>query len=197
MPLDDQTSLDDLCARIIQRLDPAPDREGLSETPARWAKALQFYTSGYGADIPSLMKVFSDGGERYDEMVFQGSIPIWSLCEHHLAPFFGVAHIGYIPGSRIVGLSKLSRLADVFSRRLQVQERITVQIADALEKYLSPRAVGVMLRCRHSCIEGRGVCKAGTVTYTSALRGHFLNEPEARQEFLKMVDLADRRESSL
>lgn len=165
-------------------------RTGLQETPERFVRAWEFWTSGYKQDPASVLKTFEDGANGVDEMVVQDSIPVWSLCEHHLAPFFGVAHIGYIPDGRIVGLSKFSRLVDVFARRLQVQERLTNQIADALEATLEPKAVGVVLRCRHTCIESRGVQKAGSVTTTSALRGFFKTEAEARAEFLQFVNKA-------
>lgn len=167
-----------------------PDRGGLQETPARFLKAWDFWTSGYTAKPEGVLKTFEDGAKGYDEMVFVGSIPVWSLCEHHLAPFFGVAHIGYIPDGRIVGLSKFSRLVDVFARRLQVQERLTNQIAEALDAALKPKAVGVVLSCRHACMESRGIQKAGSTTTTSALRGFFKTEPEARAEFLQFVNKA-------
>lgn len=168
-------------------------RDGLRETPERFVKAWNFWTSGYVVDPASVLKVFEDGAEGYDGLVFQASIPVYSLCEHHLAPFFGVAHIGYIPNRRIVGLSKLSRLTDVFARRLQVQERLTKEIADALDHHLNPKAVGVVVRCRHLCMESRGVQRIGTETYTNALRGLFLQAAEARSEFMKLVEFADAR----
>ena len=167
------------------------DREGLKETPLRYLKALEFWTSGYNQNPAEVLKTFEDGSEKYDEMVFQGAIPIYSLCEHHLAPFFGVAHIGYIPKGKIVGLSKLARLAEIFARRLQVQERLTAEIAEALDEHLQPVGVGVVLRCRHMCIESRGVQKVGSVTYTSSLLGAFKNHDNARDEFLKFVNRAD------
>jgi len=161
------------------------------ETPRRVADAWSHWTSGYQHDPATILKVFKDGGDKYNEMVFQGAIPVYSHCEHHLAPFFGVAHIGYIPGTKgIVGLSKLARLTDIFARRLQVQERITMQIADALSEHLQPLGVGVVLRCRHLCMESRGVCKTGTITWTSALRG-CMNNASPREEFLRFVGAAD------
>lgn len=167
--------------------EEGPLREGLKDTPRRVAEAFEFWTSGYEQDPADILKMFEDGHEGYDAMVFQRDIPVWSLCEHHLAPFFGVAHIGYIPWQRIVGLSKLARLTDVFARRFQVQERLTVQIADALVEHLNPHAVGVVLECRHTCMESRGVCKAGTVTVTSAIRGVFREDPSAASEFFSFV----------
>jgi GTP cyclohydrolase I len=133
------------------------------------------------------LKVFEDGAEHYDQMLIERNIPVWSLCEHHMAPFFGVAHIAYIPKGHIVGLSKLVRLTDIYARRLQVQERLTAQIADALWTHLQPQGVGVVLECRHSCMESRGVCKAGVTTTTSALFGAIKEEPETRAEFLHLV----------
>jgi GTP cyclohydrolase I len=176
---------------LLARLDEDYDRPGLVETPERVAKAWGFWTSGYNDRPETILKTFEDGAEDYDEMVFQGRIPLYSHCEHHLAPFFGVAHIGYIPNGCIVGLSKLSRVVDMYARRLQVQERITRQVADCLNEHLQPIGVGVVIRCRHLCMESRGIQKAGTVTYTSALRGAIKDHGGARTEFLKFVERAD------
>lgn len=176
-----------LFASLIAQVGEDPDREGLRETPERSAKAWAEWTSGYGVDPASVLKTFVDGSENYDELVFQGGISVYSHCEHHMAPIFGVAHIGYIPSGRVIGLSKLSRLVDVFARRLQVQERLTVQVANALQAALAPRAVGVVLECRHLCMESRGINRSGTLTKTSALLGEFRTEPEARAEFMAMV----------
>lgn len=162
-------------------------REGLVETPARVVKAWRHWTSGYGVDIGALLKVFEDGAENYDEMVLVKNIPIYSKCEHHLADIFGTATIAYIPDGKIVGLSKLSRVADAFARRLQVQERLTAQIADALNEHLQPKAVGVIVRARHMCMESRGICQQGHHTETSALRGAFKTDPSARAEFLSLA----------
>lgn len=176
-----------LVKALLNFVGENPERGGLLETPARYLKALREYTVGYGVEPSSVLKCFEDGSEGYDEMVIQKNIPIHSLCEHHLAPFFGVAHIAYIPHKKIVGLSKLSRLADVFARRLQVQERLTKQIADSLEKHLEPLGVGVVLNCRHFCIECRGVKKVGSSTITSALRGALRSNASARAEFMSLV----------
>lgn len=177
--------------RFLGALDPHPDREGLKDTPDRFLKAWAFWTSGHEVDTDKLLKTFGDGGERYDEMVFVGAIPFYSQCEHHLAPFFGVAHVAYIPGDgRVVGLSKIPRLVDAFARRLSVQERITVQVADTIERVLKPKGVGVLLQARHMCMESRGVCKPGAVTTTSALRGILKDEADARAEFMMMVSNA-------
>jgi GTP cyclohydrolase I len=167
------------------------EREGLIDTPGRVAEAWREWTEGYTQDPIKVMKSFVDGSENYDEFVFQGMIPIYSHCEHHMAPFFGVAHIGYIPKGKVLGLSKLSRVADIFAHRLQVQERLTCQIADALMAGLDAQGVGVTLRCRHMCIESRGVRKPGSMTYTSALRGCVKDEPDTKSEFMKLVAMAD------
>jgi GTP cyclohydrolase IA len=162
-------------------------REGLLETPKRVIKAWAHWTSGYGVDIPALLKVFEDGGENYDEMVLVKDIPIYSKCEHHLADIFGTATIAYIPNGKIVGLSKLSRVADAFARRLQVQERLTNQIADALHYNLNPKGVGVIIKARHMCMESRGICQQGHHTITSALRGVLKDDPLARAEFIQLA----------
>lgn len=172
---------------LLDQIGEGGSREGLSETPARAARAWAEWTRGYDQDPRALLKSFVDGSEGYDELVFQGNIACYSQCEHHLAPFFGVAHVGYIPSGRVVGLSKLARLVDVFARRLQVQERLTVQVAQTLQEVLEPRAVGVVLECRHMCMESRGIQSVGTITKTSALLGEFRDEPSARAEFMSMV----------
>lgn len=172
---------------LIAQIEPNPEREGLNETPARYCKALQEMTSGYDVDAGQLLKVFSDGGESYDEMVFVGAIPFYSTCEHHLVPFFGVAHVGYIPqDGRIVGLSKIPRLVDAFAKRLTVQERITTLVADTLFAVLNAKGVAVQLQARHMCMEMRGVAKPGAVTTTQALRGNLMKS-EARAEFMAMI----------
>lgn len=182
-------AFEETVAKQLKLLDPEPNREGLRETPVRVTKAWQYWTSGYYQDPAEILKTFEDGAKNYDEMVFQGNIPVYSHCEHHLAPFFGVAHIGYIPKQRIVGLSKISRLVDVFAHRLQVQERLTTQIADSLFQCLEPLGVGVVVRCRHLCMESRGIRRHGTVTYTSSLLGVF--RQEAKSEFMRFVERAD------
>lgn len=162
-------------------------REGLSETPMRVAKAWEFWTRGYSMRAEDILKVFEDGAESYDEMVIVKDIPIYSKCEHHLADIFGTATIAYIPNGKVVGLSKLSRLADMYARRLQVQERMTVQIADALQTHLQPKGVGVLIRARHMCMESRGLCQQGHHTITSALRGVIKSEAQPRAEFLQLA----------
>jgi GTP cyclohydrolase I len=162
-------------------------REGLRETPKRVVKAWKHWTSGYHVDIAGLLKVFEDGAEGYDEMVVRKNIRIYSHCEHHLAPIIGECTIAYIPDGMVVGLSKLDRLADAFARRLQVQERLTSQIADALMEHLKPKGVGVHINARHMCIESRGVAQHSSDTLTSALRGVFKDQPETRAEFMALA----------
>jgi GTP cyclohydrolase I len=166
------------------------DREGLQETPARVVKAWRHWCGGYAIDIPSLFKSFEDGSQNYDQMVIVKDIPIYSKCEHHLADIFGTATIAYIPNGKVVGLSKLSRVADAYARRLQVQERLTAQIADALMEHLKPVGVGVLVRARHMCMESRGLCQQGHHTITTALRGAIKDEPQTRSEFLLLATAA-------
>lgn len=162
-------------------------REGLHETPMRVAKAFEHWFSGYDKKAEDILKVFKDGGESYNQMVIVKDIPIYSKCEHHMADIFGTCTIAYIPDGRIVGLSKLSRLADMYARRLQVQERLTDQIAEALNENLAPKGVGVMIRARHMCMESRGVMQQGHHTITTALRGVILDEPATRAEFMQLA----------
>jgi len=179
--------MEDVVQRLLAYIGEDPNREGLRETPIRFLKAWKEWASGYAQNPAEILKTFVDGSEKYDEFVFQGSIPFFSHCEHHCAPFFGVAHIGYIPNGRVVGLSKLARLLDVFARRLQVQERISVNVVDALMEHLRPLGAGVVLQARHLCMESRGIQKIGTITTTSALRGVVKDEPEVRAEFMSFV----------
>ncbi|WLY87262.1 GTP cyclohydrolase I type 1 [Vibrio phage vB_VibM_83AMN] len=159
-------------------------RSGLLETPNRVAKAFTHWFGGYDIDVPALFKQFEDGAEGCNQMVIVKNIPFYSHCEHHLAPIIGTATVAYIPNESIVGLSKLNRVVDAYARRLQVQERITNQVADAINEHLSPLGVGVKLTARHLCMESRGVCQQGHVTVTTALRGVLLTDPSARHEFL-------------
>ena len=161
------------------------DREGLLETPKRvvkaWDEMLNGYTAPADADI---MKVFEDGGEGYDEMIVVTDIKVQSFCEHHKIPFFGTAKIAYIPNGKIVGLSKINRIVDKYMRRLQVQERLTVQIADAFEEALNPQGVAVMIEASHLCVCYRGIKDINSKTRTTALRGIFKEDIKARNEFL-------------
>lgn len=181
-------SFEDNVTRLLQFVGEDPTREGLLETPARVAKAWRHWCSGYGKSAKDILKVFEDGAETYDQMVLVKDIPIYSHCEHHLAPIIGTVSIAYIPKGKIVGLSKLSRLADMFARRLQVQERLTEQIADALVEHLQPQGVGVLLKARHLCMESRGVCQQGHHTITTALRGAIKDEAQTRSEFLRLAN---------
>lgn len=182
-----EDSIEDNVVRLLQFIGEDPARGGLNETPKRFAKACLHWFSGYMKEPKELLKVFEDGAQGVDEMVIVKDIPIYSHCEHHIAPIFGTATIAYIPNGKIVGLSKLSRLADAFARRLQVQERLTNQIADALDEHLAPLGVGVIIRARHMCMESRGVCQQGHHTITCALRGVLKTSPEARAEFMELA----------
>lgn len=173
--------------RLIQYVGEDANREGLLETPHRVAKAWKHWCGGYGKDPKEILKVFEDGAEKHDQMVTVKDIPIYSHCEHHMAPIFGTVTISYIPNGKIVGLSKLSRLADMYARRLQVQERLTDQIADALFEHLDAVGVGVVIKARHMCMESRGVCQQGHHTVTTALRGAMRDEPDTRAEFLRLA----------
>jgi GTP cyclohydrolase IA len=173
--------------RLLAHLGEDPTRQGLRETPARVDKAWRHWTSGYAQDPAKILKVFEDGADRYEELIVVQGIPVYSHCEHHMAPFFGTASIGYVPNGKIVGLSKLTRLVECFARRLQVQERLTVQIAEALMTHLEPRSVGVVLQCRHLCMESRGIQATGEETVTSVLLGEIRDNAALRQEFLHVV----------
>lgn len=175
---------------LLEELEPDSSREGIDETPLRAAKAWLEFTRGYDEDPLEIMKSFDDGAEGYDEMVIVHGIPIVSRCEHHLEPIVGTADIGYIPNRRIVGLSKLIRVADIFARRLQVQERLTNQIAACIETGLETPDVAVMIKATHGCICHRGVNVHGSKTTTSSLRGVFKDDPSARQEFLLLCSNA-------
>jgi GTP cyclohydrolase I len=181
----ERNALTHAAEQMLACLDPDPLREGLAETPKRVAKAWAHWTSGYAVDPADVLKVFEDGAEGYDGMVLVKDIPIYSKCEHHLADIFGTACIAYIPDGKVVGLSKLSRLADIFARRLQVQERLTTQIADSLQEHLKPKGVGVLVRARHMCMESRGICQQGHHTVTTALRGAMKEDARTRAEFLQ------------
>ena len=179
---------DDVKARyksIIEDLGEDPSREGLLKTPERASKALQFLTQGYHQDAEQVLKsaMFK---ESYDEMVVVKDIEIYSLCEHHILPFFGKAHVAYIPNGYIVGLSKIPRIVDIFARRLQVQERLTEQILDCINNTLKPQGVAVVIEAAHMCMMMRGVQKQNSVTTTSGFRGAFQNI-ETRTEFLKLI----------
>lgn len=173
--------------RFLVSLGEDPDRLGLVETPSRLVKEWKHWTAGYERDPAEYLKVFEDGAQKYNELIVVRSIPVYSHCEHHLAPFFGKATIGYVPDGKIVGLSKLTHLVDSFSKRLQVQERLTIQVANTLMTHLQPKAVGVVIRCRHLCMESRGICTQGEETITSAMLGELLTNMALRSEFLTLA----------
>jgi GTP cyclohydrolase I len=179
-------SFADLVHEMIARLGEDPSREGLVRTPERVEKALQHLTKGYTEDPEQLLNsaLFT---VDYDEMVIVKDIEMFSLCEHHMLPFFGKVHVAYIPNGKVIGLSKLPRLVEIYARRLQVQERMTQQIAETLMKVVQPQGVGVVVEARHLCMMMRGVEKQHSATVTSAMIGCFRNEKETREEFLALV----------
>lgn len=181
--------VEDNIRRLLQFVGEDPNRGGLVETPKRVSKAWLHWCNGYNIDVPSLFKQFEDGAEGYDQMIVVDAIPFYSHCEHHMAPFFGVVKIGYIPNKSIIGLSKLVRVVNAFSHRLQVQERLTSQICDAINDNLKPLGVGVTIKARHLCMESRGISCQGHSTVTTALRGFLKEEAAAKQEFLDHVGL--------
>jgi GTP cyclohydrolase I len=187
--MDRKAAFNDLTHELLRLIGEDPTREGLSDTPDRSYRAWQHLTAGYSQNVEDVFKTF-EKEQTYNQMVFQGSIPFYSLCEHHLLPFFGFVHIGYIPSNKIIGLSKFSRVVDIFSRRLSVQERITNQLADAFRNNLSPKGIGVVIQARHMCMESRGIQRIGAITQTVALRGDCLAEPECRSEFMGLVKMA-------
>lgn len=164
-----------------------PTREGLRETPARVVRAYEEFFQGFGQDPEAILSKTFEDTEGYDEMVVVGPISFESYCEHHMVPIIGAAHVGYIPTDRVVGLSKLARTVDVFAKRLQVQERMTSQIARAIQSALEPRGVGVVLEADHQCMSTRGVMKKGAVTTTSCLIGIFKTDQAARAEFMSLI----------
>lgn len=180
-------SASDIVTRTLQYIGENPHRPGLLETPARVVKAWGEWFAGYKMNEKDIFKVFEDGAENVDEMVVLTNIPVHSMCEHHMAPFYGVAHVGYIPSGKIVGLSKIARLVRMYSRRLQVQERLTNQIADAMQNNLNPKGVAVVIRAQHSCMSTRGACVTGVDTITSAMRGALHDEVAARAEFFSLI----------
>jgi GTP cyclohydrolase I len=180
------TPMQDAVRTLLSGVGEDPDREGLERTPERVEKALHFLTKGYAEDPKALIgqALFS---VSYDEMVIIKDIDMYSLCEHHLLPFHGKAHVAYIPNGKVVGLSKVPRLVDMFARRLQVQERLTVQIAETLEEVIQPRGVGVVIEAVHFCMMMRGVEKQNSVAVTSCMLGAFREQQQTREEFLSLI----------
>jgi GTP cyclohydrolase I len=186
-PSRQESSLAGLVAEMLPLLGEDPDREGLQRTPARVAKALEFLTSGYRADIPKIVNeaLYT---VKYDEMVIVKDIEFFSLCEHHLLPFFGKMHVAYLPQDRVIGLSKLPRIVDAYARRLQIQERLTQQVAQTIQDAIDPVGVGVICEARHLCMMMRGVEKQHSGAVTSAMLGSFRTCKETRDEFLALVN---------
>jgi GTP cyclohydrolase I len=179
-------TFEDLVREVLVRLGEDPEREGLVRTPERVHKAFEFLTRGYNEDPEAMLKnaLFT---VTYDEMVIVKDIEVFSLCEHHMLPFFGKVHVAYIPNGKVIGLSKIPRLIEIFSRRLQIQERLTTQIAETIQKVIQPQGVGVVIEARHLCMMMRGVEKQHSAAVTSSMLGCFREEQETRQEFLSLI----------
>jgi len=179
-------SIADLMRKVIALVGEDPEREGLRKTPERFERALKFLTSGYHQNVDNVLNgaTFS---VHYDEMVVVKDIEFFSLCEHHLLPFFGKAHVAYLPSKRVLGLSKIARLVNMYARRLQIQERMTSQIADAISEKISPEGVGVIIEARHLCMQMRGVEKQCGQAVTSAMLGSFRHNKQTRDEFLSLI----------
>src|ERR1700750_2867682 len=179
-------STEDLYTELIGRLGEDPGRDGLIKTPERAAQAMSFLTKGYREDPDKILRgaLFD---VDYDEMVIVRDIEIFSLCEHHMLPFLGKVHVAYIPNGKVIGLSKIPRLVEIFSRRLQIQERLTTQIAETIQKPIEPQGVGVVIEARHLCMMMRGVEKQHSAAVTSSMLGSFRNEQETRTEFLSLI----------
>ena len=178
-------NIEELIKQLLTEIGEDTNREGLKKTPERVAKSYKDLFSGYGKNPNDILTVFDD--EKYDEMIVVKDIEFYSHCEHHMLPFFGKAHIGYIPNGKIVGLSKLPRIVDIFSRRLQNQERITQQVASCIMELLEPKGVGVVLEAKHFCMMARGVEKQNSLVRTSAMKGLFKERDNTRAEFLELI----------
>jgi GTP cyclohydrolase I len=183
---DSQDPIETLVRGMLKELGEDPNRDGLDRTPSRVAKAMRFFTKGYEGDPGEILNgaLFD---VDYDEMVLVRDIDFYSLCEHHMVPFFGRVHVGYIPERKVVGLSKIPRLVEMFARRLQVQERMTMEIARTLEQVLEPRGVGVVVEAKHLCMMMRGVEKQNSFAITSSLRGVFESDSKTRTEFMDLI----------
>jgi GTP cyclohydrolase I len=182
----ENAKIEGIVKNLLEELGENPRREGLARTPKRVAKAMRYFLSGQSMDAADIINGALFDVE-YDEMVIVRDIDFFSLCEHHLVPFFGKCHVAYLPGKKIIGLSKIPRILDVFARRLQVQERMTVQVAECLRDALQPKGVGVIIEAFHLCMAMRGVERQNAVTVTSSMLGAFKKRPETRAEFLKLV----------
>lgn len=191
----DEDPIEALVERLLLQLGEVPGRNGLQKTPQRVAKAMRFMTQGYRQDIDHLLNGALFPIE-YDEMVIVKDIDFFSMCEHHLLPFFGKCHVGYLPNKKVVGLSKIPRVVDAFSRRLQVQERLTVQIAETLKKKLNAHGVAVVMEARHLCMMMRGVEKQNTLAVSSSMLGVFRTQQQTREEFLKLIRGSNMRDGS-
>ena len=178
--------IEPLIANLLKELGEDPERDGLLKTPSRVAKAMRFFTSGYEQDPKELLNNALFDVE-YNEMVVIRDIDFYSQCEHHMVPFFGKVHVGYIPDGKVVGLSKIPRIVEMFARRLQVQERLSTQVAQILEEVLAPRGVGVVVEAKHLCMMMRGVEQQNSFAITSSLRGEFESDPKTRSEFLELI----------
>jgi GTP cyclohydrolase IA len=180
---------EDLVRGLLIHIGEDPEREGLRDTPTRVLRSYQEHFSGYGQDASEFLSTTFSDVEGYDELVLVSDLELFSHCEHHMVPFVGKAHVAYIPNGRVVGLSKLARVVDVFARRLQVQEKLTAQIAGAIQQHLDPQGVAVILQCQHFCMCYRGVKKPGSWTTTSKLHGVFLSDARARMELLTLIGM--------
>lgn len=178
--------MEDLVRQLLSQLGEDPTRDGLRETPRRVAKSLDFLTSGYRTDLDALVNNALFDVE-YSEMVIVRDIDFYSMCEHHLLPFYGKCHVAYLPSKRVIGLSKIPRIVDMFARRLQVQERLTEQVADAITDKVQPLGVAVVMEATHLCMAMRGVEKQNSITITSAMRGTFRSDARTRGEFLELI----------
>ncbi|KAJ5739000.1 hypothetical protein N7533_011784 [Penicillium manginii] len=189
--LESQKELADAAKKVLQHIGEDPDREGLIKTPDRYAKALLFFTKGYSDDINEVVNNAVFEVDHHD-LVLVRDIDIFSMCEHHMVPFMGKIHIGYIPNGRVLGLSKLARIAEVFARRLQVQERLTQQVAEAIDQVLQPKGVAVVVECAHMCMVMRGVQKAGAITVTCRMTGMLQDDHKAREQFYTLLGLGQK-----
>ena len=180
------TGVPELVRELLTKMGEDPDREGLVRTPERMARSLKFLTGGYGKNVGDILNgaIYS---VEYDEMVLVKDIEVFSLCEHHMLPFYGKCHVAYIPKGKIVGLSKIPRIVDMFARRLQVQERLTTEIASCLTEVLEPHGVGVVMEAVHLCMVMRGVEKQNSIAMTSSMKGVFLKDERTRKEFLNLI----------